>query len=390
LKVWNLGDKSELKYPGFSQVLSPKLAVAPSVEILYILFSYIWKPVGLVLTKRTILESSNAYKMVAQGHEEGRDELITVTTVHAFPVNSFIENIAVRPTGQLLLTVHNTCELIQLDPNTETAPSLVYVFPTTVCGIVEVQDDVFYVSSGTIGEKGTWAVYKVDMSPFVADAAGNVQTPAKISKHVDVPDALFLNGSALLSYSNGTILLADSILGAVYAVNVHSATVKLWLQHETLGKVTDNPTMPGVNGIKFHNGYLYLSNSDAKKFLRASITGTGDATGIVEVVEENLNVDDFCFDSEGSAYLTTHIFQSIVKLRNNRLRTRLAGGPEDTVVAGTTAAAFGRTSQDQTVLYVTTTGGMSNPVAGKIGPGRVLKLDVGQTSDPDFRLGKVL
>jgi len=182
-----------------------------------------------------------------------------------------------------------------------------------------------------------------------------------------------------LSHATGTILLADSILGAIYSVNVRSATVKLWLQHEALGKVTDNPMMPGVNGIKFHNGHLYLSNTDARKFLRASITITGDATGIVETVQENLGVDDFCFDSEGSAYLTTHVFQSLVKLSNDGLRTRLAGGPEDTVVAGTTAAAFGRTPQDRTTLYVTTTGGMSKPVGGQIGPGRVLKLDVGHT-----------
>lgn len=323
--------------------------------------------------------------MSAQGHEEGPDDFLPVTTVHAFPVNTFIENIAVRRTGQLLLTIHNKGELVQLDPNSETPPCIIHVFSTGVCGIVEVQDDVFYISCGTIGEKGTWAVYKVDMSPFVADTAGNVQTPANISKHVDIPDALFLNGSALLNYSSGTILLADSILGAIYSVDVHSATVKLWLQHEALGKVTDNPMMPGVNGIKFHNGYLYLSNTDAGKFLRADVTDNGDATGSVEVLEENLNVDDFCFDSEGSAYLATHVFQSLVKLQNNGLRTRLAGGPEDKTVAGTTAAAFGRTSQDRTILYVTTTGGMSNPVAGKVEPGRVLKLDVGHTGASDFR-----
>jgi hypothetical protein len=327
--------------------------------------------------------------MSAQGHEEGRDDFLPVTTVHAFPINTFIENIAVRRTGQLLLTVHNKGELIQLDPNSEAVPCLVHVFPTGVCGIVEVQDDIFYISCGTIGEKGSWAIYKVDMSTFKADASGNVQTPAKITKHVDVPDALFLNGSALLNSSSGTILLADSILGAVYSVDVHSATVKLWLQHKALGKTTDNPMIPGVNGIKFHNGYLYLSNTDAMTFLRASVTATGDATGVVEVVEENLGVDDFTFDSEDSAYLTTHVFQSLVKLRNNGLRTRLAGGPEDTIVAGTTAAAFGRTVHDRNILYVTTTGGMSNPVAGKIEPGRVLKLDVGQMEAADLRPGKV-
>jgi len=189
-----------------------------------------------------------------------------------------IENLVVRRTGPLLLTVHNKGELTQVDPNSEAIPCLVHVFPTGICGIVEVEDEIFYTSCGTIGEKGSWVVYKVDISYFAADAASNMKSSAKISKHVDVPDALFLNGSALLSYTTGTILVADSILSAVYSVNVHSATVKLWLQNKDLGKFTDNLMMPGVNGIKFHNGYLYLSNTDARKFLRASVTGSGDVT----------------------------------------------------------------------------------------------------------------
>jgi hypothetical protein len=317
--------------------------------------------------------------MSEQLHDEGRIDLLPVATVHAFPVNSFIENIAVRRTGQLLLTVHNKGELIQLDPNSDLLPSTVHIFPTGVSGIVEVEDDVFYVSCGTVGEKGSWAVYKVEMSSYIADPLPDLQRPAKISKHIDVADALFLNGSARLSSTSSTILLADSILGAVFSANVHSATVELWLQHKTLAKVTQNPLMPGANGIKMYNGHLYLSNTDAKTFLRAGVTETGEATGDVDVVEEKLSVDDFIFDSEGSAYLTTHVFQSVVKLQSNGIRTRIAGGPEDKIVAGTTAAAFGRTPHDRTILYVSTTGGMSNPVGGKIEPGRVLKIYVGHT-----------
>jgi hypothetical protein len=66
-----------------------------------------------------------------------------------------------------------------------------------------------------------------------------------------------------------------------------------------------------------------------------------------------------------------------VKLRSDGVRTRIAGGPEDAVTSGTTAAAFGRTSRDQNTLYVTTTGGMSLPVKGEVVGGKVLKIDVG-------------
>ena len=78
------------------------------------------------------------------------------------------------------------------------------------------------------------------------------------------------------------------------------------------------------------------------------------------------------------------------KIRRDGVRSRIAGGIEDKVVAGTTAAAFGRTPRDRTTLYVTTTGGMSNPVNGEVGPGRVLSLDIGKSVSFEYWLGRVL
>jgi hypothetical protein len=314
-------------------------------------------------------------------HDEGTEDLYPMSTVHSFPVNYFVENIAVRRSGQLLVTVHNRGELFQIDPSSKSAPCLVHHFSTGVTGIVEVEEDIFYVSVGEIGAKGSFAIYQVNMSHFAVDASQNVKTPATISKLVEVPDALFLNGSALLSASRGIILVADSILATVFSINVGSREVKVWLQDKALGKITDNPYYPGVNGIKVHKGALYLSNTDARTFLRAGISAAGEATGSVDLVYDRCNADDFAFDSEGSVYLTTHVFQSLLKIRNDGVRTRIAGGPTDRAVAGTTAAAFGRTSLDRTILYVTTNGGMSNPVDGEVGPARVLSIDVGRTGD---------
>lgn len=137
--------------------------------------------------------------------------------------------------------------------------------------------------------------------------------------------------------------------------------------------------MPGVNGIKVYKDALYLSNTDAKTFLRAAIDRSGASTGEVELVQEKLNVDDFAFDVQGSSYLTTHVFQSVVKLRGDGTRSRIAGAPDDRTCAGSTAAAFGRTDTDRTSLYVTTNGGMSYPVDGEVGPAMLLKIEVGHT-----------
>lgn len=316
--------------------------------------------------------------MASSEHDEGAVELSKVETVHAFPLNYFVENIAVRSSGGILVTVHNRNELIYIDPGqAKQQPVVVHTFSTAVSGIVEVESDQFYVSTGTIGQRGSYAIFKVDMSDFKIDADGNATNSAPVTKVADVPDALFLNGSALLNRDEGIILLADSILGAVYRLQISSAKVDVWIQHKLLEKATDNPLMPGVNGIKVYKGALYLTNTEARKFLRVAIDESGGSTGEMEVLEEKLNADDFAFDADGSAYLTTHIFQSVVKRRGDGTRTRIAGGTDNRTCAGTTASAFGRTASDRTSLYVTTTGGMSYPVNGELGPARLLKIDVG-------------
>ena len=156
-----------------------------------------------------------------------------------------------------------------------------------------------------------------------------------------------------------------------------SKKVQTWLKDELLSKATNNPMIPGINGIKVFDGKLYASNTEARKFLQIGIADNGTAVGDLKVLEENLNIDDFAFDSEGSAYLTTHVFQSVIKLQRNGTRSRIAGGADDKICAGTTAAAFGRTADDRNTLYVTATGGMSTPVGGEIAPARLLKIDVG-------------
>lgn len=347
-------------------------------------------------------------------HEEGSQDVRPVETVYEFSQNYFLENIAIRSNGGVLVTVHNRNELVYVDPHyppqqpkPAPAAAVIYRFDAGVSGIVEVKHDQFYVSVGEIGKQGTYGVYRVDMSGFASDSHGNVTSNADVEKIATVPDALFLNGSALLSREKGIILLADSIVGAVFSLDVKSGKVKTWLKDSQLEKVTENPMMPGVNGIKIHNGHLYLSNTDAKTFLRAELllsnssssssssssnnnttessehtTAAAAAAGKVEIVQRKLNADDFAFDEDGSVYLTTHVYESVVKLdaADGKKRSTVAGGLGDIVCAGTTAAAFGRTDRDRTSLYVTTHGGMSYRDQSEVGPARLLRVEVGRAA----------
>lgn len=320
-------------------------------------------------------------------HEEGTRDVRPVETIYEFPQNYFLENIAIRSNGGVLVTVHNRNELIYIDPHFQpkpASPAVIYKFDQAPSGIVEVEHDQFYISVGEIGKQGSYSVYRVDMSGFASDSHGNVTSNAAVEKVASVPDALFLNGSALLSRQKGIILLADSIVGVVFALDIKSGKVDTWLKDRQLEKVTENPMLPGVNGIKIHKGHLYLSNTDTKTFLRAELSSnntTEYTPGKVEVVQEKLNADDFAFDEEGSAYLTTHVYESVVKLDvAGGKRSTVAGGLGDEVCAGTTAAAFGRTEGDRTGLYVTTHGGMWYRDQSELGPARLLRVDVGRAA----------
>jgi hypothetical protein len=74
-----------------------------------------------------------------------------------YPPGTWIENVALRTTtGALLLTLVTSPQLYLLDPSSATKPTLLYTFPTvtSVLGITQMEDDVFYVAvSGSISMK---------------------------------------------------------------------------------------------------------------------------------------------------------------------------------------------------------------------------------------------
>jgi hypothetical protein len=295
-----------------------------------------------------------------QNHDDGTADLLPLDTLHEFSIGAFVENIAVRQTGQVLVTIATSGELFMLEPSKPgAAPVLVHKFEQGITGIAEMGKDQFFVSSGVLFQPGTWSIFHVDMSSF----EGSI-TKASVRKVVDAPEALFLNGSASFSEEKGTILVVDSILGAIYQFSVHEGKLEKWLQHDLFMKPSDSQT-PGINGIKYHNGSVFCSNTDARTILRVDLEG-GQPKGELTLLYHDVGVDDFAIDKKGTIYAATHVYQSVVRIDPDGKRARIAGGSDSAVVAGTTATAFGRAPGDTQSLYVTTNGGISLPVNGSV------------------------
>lgn len=334
-------------------------------------------------------------------HTDGTPAQLPWETVATFPVGTFLENIAARANGSLLVSDMLAGEIHYLDPNATNPQSTlkkVHAFlpedrpadeeehagdyGSGMTGEALVEDlrtrDVFYTFSGRHGKSGTWAVYRLDMRNFEETSS------AKVTKIAEVSHAVWLNGATFIPGSS-KLVMAESTLGQLVCCDVDTGVVSIWLENPLLGKVTDRPPWPAANGVQYFRDHVFVINSDRAVLLSAQVKKeSGEyVQNRLKVLVENLAGDDLAFDVEGAAYIATNPNQTVLKfpgVGNGSLESErlvVAGSRSQAETAGPTAVAFGRTNKDRQVLYVVTTGGLIAPVGDGPGPGRVFKVDVG-------------
>ncbi|KAA8577082.1 hypothetical protein EYC84_007090 [Monilinia fructicola] len=286
-----------------------------------------------------------------------------------------------QSTVQVVHDFNNTSEV----PQEEVGEHGAYGSKYQAEAIVEHPDiaDIFYTFSGLHGKAGTWAVYRLDLRQF--DSARG-STTVNVEKLIDVPEAVWLNGATMIPQTSA-LLMADSSQGKLFAFNLRTGKLSIWLQDEELGKVTTRPPWPGINGLQYFRGYIFGTVSDRGTLVRMQVDKDGEyKNGSLKIVAKQLTGDDMAFDCEGDAYVATNPAQTVLKFvgigiqiePRREERIRILGGLDQKETAGPTALAFGRTMDDKDCIYVTTNGGLVNPI-GEDGPGEavIVKVRVG-------------
>lgn len=295
---------------------------------------------------------------------------------------TWLENIAVRPNGDLLLTLLSpTASLYTLKNPASTHPefSLLHTFPnaTGLLGITETRPDVFSLLSTQLSDTlstvpGSSAVWEVSFANNNNNSNDVFNAPRKI---VSLPDVIVPNGIASIPNS-ATILIGDSLGGTV----TRCATADTASCEVVLGQHNETTLAPvssiGVNGLKYREGYLYWSNSDLVSLFRIPATAAGYPVAHAEV--EKLGrvnasfVDDFAEDAAGTFWVATGPDNTIATVRRDGVSEVVVGSKGEFTVAGSTAAAFGRTARDANMLYVVTNGAVKGPVDGRTEPAKVV------------------
>jgi hypothetical protein len=231
--------------------------------------------------------------------------------IFQFPSKPFtsIENVALRPSGDLILTTTSAPTIYLLDP-TQVTPSaeLLYTFPdaTSCLGITETSSDVFAVVVGNVslttfgGVPGSFSIWSVNLA----------QSSTPIVKKISaIPQAKILNGLTHLQDNPNIVLAADSEAGIVYSLNIVSGVSAVAIQNSAFSP--GGKTL-GINGLHVDaaGNNLYFTNSAMGTFGRIPIDGNnGEATGAATVIAtaaEGDNYDDFAIDGQGNSWIAVH------------------------------------------------------------------------------------
>ncbi|KAJ7029978.1 hypothetical protein C8F04DRAFT_1114906 [Mycena alexandri] len=281
------------------------------------------------------------------------------------PTGLFLENLAVRPNGKLLITSPESSTLHMLDPTAEN-PTFdeVHTFPNvTLFGIAEIQPDIYGIIAFVLNVTtlsavpGTIAIWRMDLS------SGG---PTVVNKAADVPDGMFLDGLAAVPGEPDLVLGADTAAGRVWQINLRTGVVRIAAQDDAFAPGAPPPAF-GINGLHVRGGDLYFTNSQKKTFSRVPISVRGGNVaqgGPIQVLGSANGTDefdDFAFDSAGrvwAATLPNTLTLFFPPAQGNGMRGQLNAQGSPVEFDSPTSAAFGRGGvAQQHTLYVTTQAG---------------------------------
>jgi len=291
------------------------------------------------------------------GHDGGAWAPVPSQVVASWPAGCFAENVAVAGDGTVFVSLHSHHRIDRYRPDT-CELDVFCQLPAPAAGLAFDAAGTLWVTGGEVGDPPGYV--------------WRVRPDGTAAEWIQIPDALFLNGCAMLP-AQPVLLVAESLTGRVLAVDLRAPAWSTWVEDSFLRP--GHAPMPGANGIKVNRGWAWVSVTDRDAIARIPVAADG-SPGDLTVAAGEVRADDFAFAASGAMYVTTHVAQTVLRLAADGTRTTIAGPGEGAV--GSTACAFGRTSQDRLSVYVTTNGGLSLPYEGKLQDAKLLRLTVGE------------
>lgn len=198
------------------------------------------------------------------------------------------ENITLEPDGSAIVTFNKARQVAQV--TTEGVVTILATLPAPVSGtaaasgIVRADDGTLYVNYNASVLSSIWRISPNGGQP---------------SQFAALPAVAALNGLAI-DESDSDLYITDSSGGAVWKISLRPGTagaVTLWAQGAQLQRVA--PAPQGANGIKVHNGAVWVSNTAQGTLMSIPINRDGTAGAITTKATGLTAIDDFAFTANG-------------------------------------------------------------------------------------------
>lgn len=289
--------------------------------------------------------------------------LMTSRTLASMPAGNFFENLWVDADGSLLITNYLGREILR--------------WRSAVGLTVEARIDGYPVSIASDSDGLRYAAvhgqsFRAGSALLESQRIVRLNADGSSETVVNAPQAKFLNGMAWLS--PGRFLVADSLAGTIWLLDIASKSLVPWLQHEDLQSSLPQRMVPGANGIHIVGDQVWISNSSRRLLMTVRLLPDFTA-GTLERRVEGLPVDDFALTADGSILAATHR-QAVLRLRMDGKHEVIA---ESADVNDSTAIRFGR-GADAGKAFVVTSGGA---FAGRNETVQLVQLETGTTAAPE-------
>jgi sugar lactone lactonase YvrE len=198
-----------------------------------------------------------------------------------------------------------------------------------------------------------------------AGGVWRVEPGGKGRMFTDMPAGAWPNG---IDWGpDGNLYSADSALGLIWRIDPRSGHSVPAFRDAALTRRNSITLAPGANGLRFHGADMYVTVSDRATVLRYRF-GSDGRFSPAKVIATGVPGDDLAIGPDGSLFVTTHVYDTLVRIAPNGERTMLGDARQQ--MTGATDASFGQGANDRDTLYVATDGGRFTQ--GAQSPGRLV------------------
>ena len=152
---------------------------------------------------------------------------------------------------------------------------------------------------------------------------------------------------------DGMLYSPDSALGLIWRIDAASGAVQQVIKDKLLSARPLIALAPGANGLHFSGRDMYVTVSDQTAILKFTLGSDGRFTP-PSIVATGIPGDDFAVGRDGSLFVTTHPYDTIVRVSPDGSKTTIANRGQH--IVGATDAVFGMAAGDADTLYVVTDG----------------------------------